>query len=75
MAQATKAARPNWLARFNAYLRAVYSEWKRTVWPTRQEVFNSSVIVIVTLLFFIVFTLIVDQASTILISALNKLGG
>jgi len=75
MAQATKAARPNLLARFNRYLKDVWAELKRVVWPSRSEVINSSIIVLVTLLFFVVFTLIVDEASTFIITALNHLGG
>ena len=35
---------------------------KRVVWPQRPEVINSSIVVVVTLLFFVAFTFIVDSS-------------
>ena len=37
------------------YFRDVRAEMKRVVWPNRPEVINSSVVVVITLVFFIVF--------------------
>jgi preprotein translocase subunit SecE len=48
------------LARLGQYLRDVRAEMGRVVWPTRVEVLNSSVVVITTLIFFIVFIMLVD---------------
>jgi preprotein translocase subunit SecE len=61
-------AKPGVFARLGQYFRDVRSEMKRVVWPQRPEVINSSVVVIVTLLFFVVFTFLVD---TVVVWALN----
>jgi preprotein translocase SecE subunit len=37
------------------------------VWPTRKEVIASSGIVVVTLVFFIFFTMVIDYASSFLL--------
>ncbi len=70
MAQA-KAAKPNVFARLIGYFRNVWAELKRVVWPSRNEVFNSSMVVIVTLLFFAAFTFILDQ---ILLQVMTLIG-
>lgn len=62
-------------ARLGNYIKGVRIELKRVVWPSRQEVINSSVIVIVTLAFFAVFTFLVDSVASWAIIGLNKLGG
>ncbi|MBN2822575.1 MAG: preprotein translocase subunit SecE [Coriobacteriia bacterium] len=64
MAQASKASRPNVFARFGRYVRDVKAEMKRVVWPNRAEVLNSSVVVVMTLAFFIVFTFAIDSLSS-----------
>jgi preprotein translocase subunit SecE len=76
MAQSTKGAqRPSVFARLGNYFRNVRAELRRVVWPTRQEVINSSVIVIVTLVFFVLFTLVVDSISSfLLIDVLAAIG-
>jgi len=70
MAQA-KAAKPNVFARLIGYFRNVWAELKRVVWPSRTEVINSSLVVIVTLLFFVFFTLAVD---TVVIQVVQLIG-
>jgi len=60
MAQA-KTAKPNVFARLIGYFRNVWAELKRVVWPSRKEVFNSSLVVLVTLFFFAAFTFLLDQ--------------
>jgi preprotein translocase subunit SecE len=74
MAQAGKgAAKPSIFARFGTYLKNVRTELRRVVWPSRKEVLNSSVIVVVTLVFFILFTMVIDNlASWILIDGLAR---
>ncbi len=56
-----KSSKPNIFARLAQYLRDVRSEMKRVVWPHRPEVINSSLVVVVTLLFFVALTFIVDS--------------
>ncbi|MHB1324153.1 MAG: preprotein translocase subunit SecE [Coriobacteriia bacterium] len=66
MAQSAKGgtARPNVFGRFGKYLKDVRTELRRVIWPSRDDVVNSSVVVLVTLVFFMVFTLIVDNISS-----------
>jgi len=70
-----RAEKPNVFVRFGRYLGDVRSELKRVVWPSRPEVINSSLVVIATLAFFIVFTLIVDTLSTQLVQLIGRIGG
>jgi preprotein translocase subunit SecE len=55
-----KPAKPNIFVRFTNYLKDVRTELRRTVWPTRDEVLRSSMVVVATLVFFIVFLIVVD---------------
>lgn len=67
MAQSKNSvAKPSIFARFGKYLKDVRTELRRVSWPTRQDVMSRSVVVIVTLLFFMVFTLIIDNAASYL---------
>ncbi len=75
MAQAGKAARPNVLQRVRTYFKDVATEMKRVVWPDRQEVVNSSLVVIATLAFFVALTFVVDSLSSwLFIDVLAKIG-
>ncbi len=76
MAQSNKgAAKPNILARLGKYLKDVRTELRRVIWPSRKEVVNSSVIVVLTLLFFMAFTFIIDGISSYLfIDVLANIG-
>lgn len=65
--KAVKPAKPGLFARLGQYLRDVRSEMRRVVWPSRQEVINSSVVVLVTLIFFVVFSFIVDSGAQVLL--------
>jgi preprotein translocase subunit SecE len=70
-----KAAKPNIFQRLVTYIKGVRSEMRKVVWPDREEVVNSSIIVIVTIVFFTLFVLIVDQISSfIIIDQLATLG-
>ncbi|MDY0088639.1 MAG: preprotein translocase subunit SecE [Coriobacteriia bacterium] len=71
----TTAPKPNIIMRFVGYLGDVRRELKRVVWPSRSEVINSSLVVIVTLGFFVLFTFIVDSISVYAISLISKIGG
>lgn len=76
MSQSNKsAAKPNVFARFGKYLKDVRTELRRVIWPSRKDVVSSSAIVIVTLVFFMLFTLIVDNiASFVFLDALAGIG-
>jgi len=75
MAQAAKAAKPNVFARIGRYLKDVRAEMGRVVWPSRQEVVNSSGIVITTLVIFVILILIYDQIALFVVNTLSKIGG
>ena len=68
------AAKPSFFERIGQYFRDVRAEMTRVVWPTRTEVLNSSVVVITTLIFFIVFITLVDYVIVVpLENAIAKL--
>ncbi|NTU71053.1 MAG: preprotein translocase subunit SecE [Coriobacteriia bacterium] len=75
--KAAAAPKPGFFARIGNYFRDVRSEMKRVVWPSRSEVINSSVVVIVTLIFFSVFILAVDLVVQQVVTALGsiRIGG
>ncbi len=52
------------------YLKGVVQELKRVTWPTPKEMLNSGIIVVVTLIFFALFTFAFDSASTKGVTAL-----
>ncbi|MCL2818709.1 MAG: preprotein translocase subunit SecE [Actinomycetia bacterium] len=62
--QAGAPAKPSLFARLKGYLQGVMTELHRVVWPSRQEVLNSTIIVLFTLIFFGIFAFIVDWLST-----------
>lgn len=59
--KSAKPSKPNIFARLAQYFRDVRSEMKRVVWPQRPEVINSSIVVLVTLIFFVALTFTVDS--------------
>jgi len=75
--KAPAAAKPNVFARLGAYFRDVRAEMKRVVWPSPDEVRNSSVVVIVTLIFFAAFIAVTDLVVQQFITLLGsiKIGG
>lgn len=74
-AKSAPAKRPGVFARFGKYLKDVRTELRRVIWPSRNDVVNSSIIVIVTLVFFMLFTLVVDGISSALfLDVLGKIG-
>jgi preprotein translocase subunit SecE len=74
-AKTTKVAKPNVLQKLGRYLTDVRAEMKRVVWPSRKEVINSSGIVIMTLIMFVVLILVYDQISILVVNTLGKIGG
>ena len=41
-----------WYKRFSNFLREVRSELKKVTWPSRREVYNTTVVVIIAMVFF-----------------------
>ena len=66
--------KPSIFARLWGYLKGVRTELKRVTWPTRKEVLNYCVIVVVMLIFFALFTTLVDMGSTELITLVGGSG-
>jgi preprotein translocase subunit SecE len=62
-----KNKKPNVFQRFISYLKNVRQEIKRTTWPSRDEVWRMSLIVVGALLFFGVLIFAVDQLMTFLL--------
>lgn len=75
MAKASKDKPGNVFSRLGVYLRGVTVELKRVVWPGSTEVLNSSIVVIATLVFFVAFTFIVDQAMVFIVQLIAGIGG
>ncbi len=63
MAQAKAAAKPNVFQRLTKYFKDVRSEVRRVVWPTRQDVTNSSLVVVVMLIMMTAFVALIDEAA------------
>ncbi len=59
-----------WFRRFPAFLKDVRMEVKKTSFPNRNEVVNTTLVVIIVVLIFGVYLWLVDQ---VVFSALNKL--
>ena len=68
MAQSSKGgtAKRSVFARFGKYLKDVRTELRRVIWPSKKDVVNSSIVVIVTLVFFMLFTLVIDNIASFL---------
>jgi preprotein translocase subunit SecE len=74
MAQA-KAAGPGVFQRLGKYFRDVRSELRRVVWPTRQDVVNSSLVVVVMLVLMTTFVSLIDEAAfQVIINFLGRIG-
>jgi preprotein translocase subunit SecE len=58
-----KAAEPNFFERIARYFHNVRVEMKRVVWPDREEVLQSSLVVVVALVFFTLYISIWDQVA------------
>lgn len=58
-----------------SFLREVRGELKRVTWPTKQDVFRWSIVVVVALLFFGIYVTVLDNAIiTPLLVAISELG-
>lgn len=72
--KAAPAAKPSFFARIGQYFRDVRTEMTRVVWPTRPEVLNSSVVVVVTLIFFILFVFLTDLVVQQVLALIARIG-
>ncbi len=72
---AKKAKKPSIFARLAKYFRDVAGEFKKIVWPTRQQIVRDCVVVLVTILVFAVLVwgldLLFNWLRTLLINALT----
>ena len=68
-----KTKKPGLFTCIKDYFKAVKSEMKRVVWPTKQELINASLIVIGALVFFGVFIAIIDNIVIVPLDALASL--
>lgn len=71
----SKVSGPNVIQRIGRYFSDVRQETRRVVWPSRQEVLNSTGVVILTLIFFVLFTLAVDQLVIVILELIAGIGG
>jgi preprotein translocase subunit SecE len=71
--KASKPSKPNVFQRLGQYFKDVRSEMRRVVWPNRNEIYNSSVVVIVTLIVFGVGVALLDTAVVYVLGALAKI--
>lgn len=70
----TSANQSSIFSRLRGYLKDVRSEVKRVVWPTKQEVINSSLVVVAALVFFGVFIYLIDTAVVPALLLISKIG-
>jgi preprotein translocase subunit SecE len=67
------------IGRLSQFIRDVRAELKRVSWPTAKEVKNTTVIVLIAVIFFALYLFVVDQGLSRLINGItwlaNKLFG
>lgn len=68
MAQKTK-----WYKRIRPFLREVKAEVKKVTWPSRDEVTNTTIVVIVTSFFFAFYLYFMDMIFSWIISKIKLL--
>ncbi len=66
------ASKPsNWLAGVRQFWREVIREMKQVSWPTRPEVVNTTIIVVISVFFFAFYLFTADIAFTYLIKGIE----
>ena len=60
MAEETKAKKPGFFARIGKWFRELKSECHKTVWPTRQQTVNNTLVVIACVIVIGIFIWILD---------------
>jgi preprotein translocase subunit SecE len=64
-----------WYKRFGNFLREVRSEVKKVTWPSRQEVYSTTVVVIIAMVFFGFYLFFMDIIFSWAISQIKTLFG
>jgi preprotein translocase subunit SecE len=66
------AARKGSLTRFREYVAEVRAEMRRVTWPGKQEIYSTTVMVIITTFLFGAYFMVCDRAfSTLMLKILN----
>lgn len=73
--QKTSKERRNPIQALGQYLKEVRSEFRKVMWPGRQEIASATMVVFVTLVFFVIFVGIVDIIFTGVINEILPLIG
>jgi preprotein translocase subunit SecE len=63
----------NWIAGVRQFVREVSLEMKKVSWPTRVEVVNTTIIVLIVIFFFAVFLFVADIGLSYLIAGIEWL--
>ncbi len=71
--QVTASAPTSSLARFRGFLREVRGEARKVTWPTREQLKDSTIVVLVTVLIISSLIAIIDRIIGVLVSALMGL--
>jgi preprotein translocase subunit SecE len=53
--------RVRWYKRFGSFLKEVRSEVKKVTWPARNEVYSTTLVVIIAMVFFGVYLFLMDS--------------
>ena len=61
----------NWVTRARLFVNETLSELRKCSWPERQQLFESTVLVIITVLMLATFVAIVDYLSMFIIEKLT----
>ncbi len=64
-----------WYKRFGSFLKEVKSEAKKVTWPSRQEVYSTTVVVIIAMVFFGFYLFFMDIIFSWAISQIKTLFG
>ncbi|MEW5901127.1 MAG: preprotein translocase subunit SecE [Acidobacteriota bacterium] len=64
-----------WYRRFGNFLKEVRSEVKKVTWPSRNEVYNTTLVVIIAMVFFGVYLFLMDSVFSWLLLKIKSLFG
>lgn len=62
---------PNWLTNIRQFWHDVKAEMKKVSWPVRNEVVNTTIIVIIAIFFFAAYLYFADKLFSLLIEGLE----
>ncbi len=64
-----------WYKRFSGFLKDVKAELKKVTWPSRQEVYSTTVVVIIASIFFGFYLFFMDVVFSWILSQIRSLFG